>query len=128
MDTILERRKHRRHHLKQDGALVDLHKHHLLRFGKYKTFELGPLVDISMGGIGVLYVGKQLRPANSNLLSIRMSKDNSTIDKLSFQVVSDCATIFLPGSAAVRKCGIKFDKLTNHQNLSLQNFIQNHTK
>jgi len=128
MNTIFERRKHRRHHVKKGGALVDINKLHLLSFGRSKIVELGPIVDISMGGLGVLYVGKKLRPTNSNLLSIRMPKDNIKVGKLSFQVVSDHATIFLPGSGAVRKCGIKFDKLTENQNLSLKNLIQNHSK
>jgi hypothetical protein len=124
MTTILERRKQRRFKVKKGGAFVDLHKSHFFRLGKSKIVELGPVVNISVGGLSALYVNRKVRPAKSNLLSIRTSKDNVKIDDFLFQIVSDHETIILPGAGPVRKCGIKFDKLSENQISSLENFIQ----
>jgi hypothetical protein len=74
MTSILERRKQRRFRVKKGGAFVDLHKPHFFRLGKSKIAELGPVVNISVGGLAALYVDRKVRPAKFNLLSIRTSK------------------------------------------------------
>ncbi len=49
---ITRRRKWKRYKIK-GGAIVLLHKPRLIDIGKPKMIELGPVIDISMGGLAV---------------------------------------------------------------------------
>jgi esterase/lipase len=127
MNRIIERRKQRRFSVK-GGAIVNLHNPSFFRFGRPKRTELGPVVNISMGGLASLYVNKKNKPITANILSITMPKENIKIDDISFSIVSDYKTISLPESETIRKCSIKFDNLTDDQINSLKDFIKNHTQ
>ena len=127
MNKLFERRKERRFSVK-GGAMVNLHNPSIFRFGRSKRTELGPVVNISMGGLASLYVNKKNKPITANILSITMPKENIKINDISFSIVSDYKTISLPESETIRKCSIKFDNLTDNQINSLRDFIKNHTQ
>jgi esterase/lipase len=127
MNNLFERRKERRFNVK-GGALVNLQNPSIFRFGRSKQTELGPVVNISMGGLASLYVNKKNKPITANMLSITMPKENIKIDDISFSIVSDYKTISLPENETIRKCSIKFDNLSDNQINSLKDFIKNHTQ
>ena len=127
MDRVLERRRQRRYSV-NGGAMVNLHNPSIFRFGRSKQVELGPVANISMGGLASLYVIKKNKPITANILSITMPKENITIENISFSIVSDYKTISLPESETIRKCSIKFNNLTDNQINSLKDLIRNHTQ
>ncbi len=66
---ITRRRKWKRYKIK-GGAIVLLHKPRLMDIGKPKTVELGPVIDISMGGLAVQFVESKNRLQDSETISI----------------------------------------------------------
>ena len=55
-----QRRQWKRYKLK-GGAIVLLHKPRFMEIGKPKLVELGPVIDISRGGLAVQYVESEKR-------------------------------------------------------------------
>ena len=64
---------------------------------------------------------------NFNELSITMKGDEKKIRKIPFKVISDYTISKHPDAKSVRRCGVKFGKLTSRQKSNLDSFIEDHT-
>ena len=114
-----ERRRHKRFRV-QDGTLVV--------YGGYPA-TVGPIIDISMGGLAFRYTAAEELPKEPSKVDILLS------DRLSHLYGLPCETVYDLGmersgscpSEARRRRGIKFGELTPHQALQLEHFIQNLT-
>lgn len=120
-----EQRKHRRFEV-PTGSLVS--------FGFHCTV-LGKITDISVGGLAFRYIG-EAHP-NRSFLDISLTEHNFHLSSVRFRAVADFVvdnqvvhTIpngnLLPGRT-LRRCGVKFQKLTRHQKAEIERFIQNYT-
>ncbi len=89
------------------------------------THTLGPVINISMGGLSFRYMENASSHSPSNTLGLFLSSDDILIDKLSTRVVSD--KLFSQGSSfsksAIRQRSIQFLDLTTTQKKALQEFI-----
>jgi hypothetical protein len=86
-------------------------------------------MDIGMGGLAFRYSGSRQRTGAKSLLQILTADGSFTSDKLPIKSVWDAA-IALKYSFAplpVRRCGVRFEKLTARQQSDLKYFIKNHT-
>ena len=111
----LERRKHKRFQV-PSGALVGL--------GPY--FEkVGPIVDISMGGLGFRYVGT--KESNGTYLDIFLTNSDFFLRNVPFETVRHLKIVGAasPGSETMREKAVKFGKLTRDQKSQLKYFIEN---
>ncbi len=116
MSPLKERRQFTRFRPKAGTMAIDNH-------------ALGPVIDISMGGLSFRYVIEDAAKPISNFLGIFLSSDDILIDKLSTKLISDefvsQSSSFLTSST--RKRSIQFVNLTETQRNSLKEFINTKT-
>ena len=125
--SLDERRKRNRFPLKA-GAFVEFHKPRLFNLGKPHVAKSAPIIEISYEGLAFKYIDRNMWPHDFNVLSISAISETNKIDHIPFKAVSDYSMSRLPNSNFIRRCGIKFGKLTHAQKSQLYDFIQNNTK
>jgi hypothetical protein len=112
-----ERRKHKRIRVKS-GAFVGVGPH---------FNQVGPLVDISTGGLAFCYMARKKQP-NGLSLDIFLTGGDFYLSYLPFKAVSDSE---IPnntaGYAPIRRCRVQFGDLTEIQLSHLEHLIENHT-
>lgn len=91
---------------------------------------LGPVIDISMGGLSFRYMDDKSDNPMTDFFGIFLGSDNILIDKIQSQVVSDKetpqGTSFLQTRS--RQRSIQFVSLTTDQQKELENFILTKTQ
>ena len=96
--------------------------------------RLGPIVDISMGGLAFRYKGKDLPLTESSDLTLLF--DDKQLNVFNMPVKFKTKPIANVEIAELEKtefdskmrCCVQFEELTYHQRLSLDNLILNQTK
>ena len=104
-----------------------LKKHRLIDIGKPSFVELGPIVDISMGGLAIQYVENKNRTVESDELAIALPSDGIKVEPIPFRIISDVEVATMPGGKTIRNRCVEFGKLSDYQSYQLKTFIQNHT-
>lgn len=97
--------------------------------------KLGPIKDISRGGLGCSYlspvdVGKSAAET-SHLIDIFISNNGFHLSNIPCNSIYDVNPdndqgSFMPGLEN-RKCGLRFDQLTEEQDKQINFFLENHT-
>ena len=123
---ITRRRKWKRYKIK-GGAIVLLHKPRLLDIGKPKLIELGPLIDISMGGLAAQYVENKRRQQNAETISIAIPSFDVILADLQCKIILEEVIASLPNGKKIYNRCVEFVNLTSVQNLQLESFIRKHT-
>jgi len=123
---ITRRRKWKRFKIK-GGAIVLLHKPRLIGVGKPKLIELGPVIDISMGGLAVQFVENANRLLNCNTVSISIPSTGVTLGDLECKIIFEKVIASLPNGKQIYNRCLEFQNLTSVQNLQLESFIRKHT-
>jgi len=123
---ITRRRKWKRFKIKS-GAIVLLHKTRLLDVGKPKLIELGPVIDISMGGLAVQFVESKNRLHAAETISISIPSIGVTLPDLQCRVIFEKVLTTLPDGKKIYNRCVEFVNLTKIQNLQLESFIRKHT-
>ena len=108
------------------GAVLLLNKTYLKGFLGIKRIEMGPIVNISMGGLAVQYVENKKRTAKYRELSIYIPADGIVIDRVPYEVIDDCEVARMPDEKAIRKQRVKFGALTTFHSVQLEQLINNH--
>ena len=90
--------------------------------------KVGRPRDISMGGIAFRYVGKK-EPSTGSYLDPFMTDSNFYLGRLPINAIFDSELVNKApsSSASMRRCAVKFGKMTRSQKSRLAYFIQNHT-
>ncbi len=88
--------------------------------------QLGPILDISRGGLAFSYnlTGK---PTNGSFeLDIFLIGHGVLVERVPFRVISDRKLIARPqhNSLLRRRCGVQFGKLTHSQSQQMEKFMQ----
>ncbi len=113
-----ERRKHKRFQLPQ-GVFVGIGPHFT---------KLGRLRDLNMGGLAFRYIGRG-DSTNGSYVDIFMDEGHFFLGNVPIKVISDVEVVEKASfsSAALRRCAVKFKKLTRQQKAKLKEFIENHS-
>jgi hypothetical protein len=119
-------RKWKRYKMKS-GATVLIRKPRIIEFGKPNLIELGPIVDVSMGGLQVQYIENKQRVSESKELAISMPEKGIVVEPVPFILVMDAAVSQMPGGKTIKKRCVEFGKLTDYQTYQLKSFIKDHT-
>jgi hypothetical protein len=94
------------------------------------SHALGPVVDISMGGLSFRYTDDKKEDPMTDLFGIFLGSDNILIDRIQSQIVSDKVTTqgtsFLQTRS--RQRSIQFVRLTTDQQKDLESFILTKTQ
>ena len=120
------RRKFKRFRIK-GSAIVLLHRPRLISIGKPKLVELGPVVDISIGGMAVQYIEHKNRSLEGELLSIRVAGNGIKLESLPFRIVLNRVLASMPDGRKIHKCCFEFHQLSAYQRFQLESFIKSHT-
>ena len=112
---MLERRKHKRFQ-----APKDLYA----QVGPENTY-VGRVDDMSIGGLAFTYIGSE-EALRGSYLDLSFG-DSFHLGQVRFHTVSDYESVEKAPSFSsknMRRCGVKFKKLTRHQKTGLERFIQ----
>ena len=92
---------------------------------------LGRLLDISLEGCGVKYVGEDIRLEETEHIDILMKRSKANgcyMERLPIKIVWEDSPEFSPFSTiVVKKVGMKFNGLSSLQKQQLHSFIDNYT-
>jgi hypothetical protein len=118
--SLIERRQHDRFKV-EDGTLAAF---------AGPPVTLGPIVDISMGGLAFCYTSKApalKKPARLDILS---GQSLSLLYGLPCETVYDIeiGSEMSQGPLSERRRGVRFGELTPGQRLQLQSFIENYAQ
>ena len=102
-----ERRQHQRHQVKS-GSI------------SFKD-KSGEIIDISMGGLAFSYVDRDDWSLESFDRGMLLGEKELCLEEVPLKVISDCA--INSGLSIIRRCGVKFEKLTPKQLAQLEYFI-----
>lgn len=81
----------------------------------------GEIIDISMGGLAFSYLAREDWTDDSFDQGMLLGEQDLHIDDIQLKVISDCA--INNGFSVVRRCGVKFERLTPKQLAQLEYFI-----
>ncbi len=113
----VERRKHKRIRVKS-GAFVGVGPH---------FNQVGPLVDISTGGLAFCYMARKKQP-NGLSLDIFLTDGDFYLSYVPFKAVFDSEiSNNIAGYTPIRRCRVQFGDLTEIQLSHLEHLIENHT-
>ena len=91
-------------------------------FGPYDA-KVGQIIDVSTGGLAFRYVGTK-EPSNGEL-SIFLAERDFYVGQIPFRTISDfeIAGKTPSTSVALRRSGVQFGKLSDHQTSQLEHFL-----
>jgi len=122
----LRRRKWKRFRAK-GGAIVLIKKTRIIEVGKPAFVELGPLIDISMGGLSAQYIENKQRTIESDTLAISIPAESVQVEPMPFEIIKDVEVTKMPDGKSIRTRCVQFGKLTDYQSFQLKSFIKQHT-
>jgi len=125
-ESAVRRRKWKRFKVKS-GGLVLVQKTRWIEIGKPKLVTLGPVVNISMGGLSVQYIENKRREVDSEVLAISQPPEGVRVEPIRFRTVSDLEVTRMPDGKKIRTRHVAFGKLTDYQSFQLESFIRSHT-
>lgn len=119
MNTRKDHRKHKRFQARK-GVFVGVGPHDI---------QVGRLRDVSMGGLGFRYIGNGEQLKGTHHVDIFMGEENFYLSRVPVKTVSDIEVVAKTPSAVttMKRCCVKFKKLTNEQRAKLKEFIENYT-
>lgn len=88
-------------------------------------FQMGQIIDISIGGLAFRYVERRKRKALKQGVGIIFDEDDFCFDRIPVQIVTDIiiSSRVEEKPAIIKRCGVRFLDLAPTQKDLLQNFI-----
>jgi hypothetical protein len=102
-----DRRQHQRHQVKSGSITINN--------------KSGEIIDISMGGLAFSYLDRHDWSYESFDRGMLLGEMELCLEDIPLKVISDCA--INSGLSIIRRCGVKFEKLTPKQLAQLEYFI-----
>ncbi len=81
-------------------------------------------MDISLGGLRAQYIASGIYPYKDDVLSIVTKDGKVKIENIPFKIITDYIYTRLPDDSYLRRCGIKFGKLSDSHKQQLNHLIQ----
>lgn len=120
------RRRKWKRFIPSSGTIVLLHFADLKSYLMGGRVELGPIINLSLGGLMVQYIDSKDRQRKANELSILSKSDGLRVKKIPFETLTDFEVARLPDGKTVRNRSVKFGQLTREQTFQLEAFIKTH--
>ncbi|MFZ5570064.1 MAG: hypothetical protein ACOZF0_06650 [Thermodesulfobacteriota bacterium] len=106
----LERRQHRRIPVRA-GLYAAVKKPRFLNLAKPQLVKLGPLIDISMGGLAIHYIENNHRALDHSTLDLVTARGEIALEDFSVRMIFDRKVAELPGKKWIRKRALAFEGL-----------------
>jgi len=110
------------------SALVIFERPRIFNIGKPRVIKLGPLSDISQGGLSVEYSANGKRFEYFRELSILIPGHGITVYRIPFRNISDIVAAKPDAKRKIMRRGIQFDELNHHHASRLKEFINLYTR
>jgi hypothetical protein len=110
------------------SALVLFERPRIFNIGKPRISKLGPLSDISQGGLSVEYFAGRKRFGDFCELSILVPGHGITVYRIPFRNISDVVVAELDAKRIIMRRGIQFDELNPNHTERLKRFINLYTR
>jgi len=111
---------------KKDAPERRQYKRFKAKTGTFKSdSKSGDIVDISMGGLSFSYHDDGDWSNESFDCGMLMGEKDLCLDEVPLKIISDCA--INSGLSITRRCGVKFEKLTDKQLAQLEYYIWTNT-
>jgi hypothetical protein len=125
--SVEERRKHKRFQIKT--------KTYAAFFGPDSNRKIGEIINMSSGGMAFRYLNYEQQPYGVIFsdkpveLDIFWHGDGYSMGTVPIKTISDSVISKISPFSfiAMRRCRMKFTKLTPYQKLQLEHFIKNHS-
>ncbi len=124
--SFVQRRKQDRFKVKE-GAFVEFYKPGIMKLSKPRVMKSAPIINISKTGLEFQYVDQKMWSTNFKELAITMAGDDNVIRGVPFKVISDHTISKHSPAKFIRRCCLKFGRLTSSQRSFLDSFIENYT-
>ena len=111
----------------KQGASVVFKKSFLIAMFKPRPVQSAAIIDISNSGIRAQYTATTIWSKGFDKMSIVTIDRKITIDDIPCKIISDSVVSHLPNGNFVRRCGIKFGKLSDYHKLQLSHFIKEYS-
>ena len=95
-----------------------------LNFGKTGYVKLGPVIDISMNGLAVQYIGEKKRNDKSSALYILGPDEEVLLESIPYKVISEDQSVELPDSKKIWNRTVQFGSLTPVHKFQLKQLIE----
>ena len=106
------------------GSYIMLRRSRILKYLWPKEIRFAMIVDISLIGLGAHYVARDIFNYKQNVLSIATTDQKISTDFIPFRVINDKLVTNLPDNKQLRRCGIKFENISDSHKIEINNFIQ----
>ena len=118
-----ERRKSLRSKLKP-GAFVYLKRPRTFKLLKPNNKRFAEILDISLTGLRAQYIATEMFKYEQDTLSIVTNDGKVKIDDIPFKIVSDNKITHLPNDTDLRRCGIKFEDISDSQKQQINQIVR----
>ncbi len=125
-DSGSVQRKEERYAVKTEASVL-FRKSFAFGLFKHRTVYSGTIVDISLTGIRAEYSTATAWFGNFDKMSIVTADNTISINDIPCKIISDRKVKYLQDGTFVRRCGIKFGKLSDYHKLQLSYFIKKYT-
>jgi hypothetical protein len=122
-DDYIEQRKSLRSKLKP-GAFVYLKWPRTFKLLKPNNKRFAEILDISLTGLRAQYIATEMFKYEQDTLSIVTSDGKVKIDDIPFKIVSDNKITHLPNDTDLRRCGVKFEDISDSQKQQINQIIR----
>ena len=118
-----EQRKSLRSKLKP-GAFVYLKRPRTFKLLKPNNKRFAEILDISLTGLRAQYIATEMFKYEQDTLSIVTNDGKVKIDDIPFKIVSDNKITHLPNDTDLRRCGVKFEDISDSQKQKIIQIIR----
>ena len=92
--------------------------------GKTRVVQRADILDISKNGLRVQYTAADKWSSNFDYITIAGNDDQPFVKNIRCKIITDSPIATLPGGQYKRVCGVKFEGLTDRQQVQLNRFLQ----
>ncbi len=116
---IVDQRKHMRFRVKE-GAFAVLMNH---------VTRVGPIKDISRGGLAFTYISEDKLPQGSFMVNLLFGGEGFYLKDIPSKIISDFETTDRPSFSSIpfRRCSVQFGEMNPLQISQLESFTRNYT-
>ena len=116
---IVDKRKHMRSRVKE-GAFAVLMNH---------VTRVGPIKDISMGGLAFTYISEDKLPQGSFMMDLLFGGEGFYLKDIPSKVITDFEATDQPSFSFIplRRCSVQFGEMNPLQISQLESFTRNYT-
>lgn len=106
------------------GAFVYLKRPRIFKLFRPNNKRFAEILNISLTGLRAQYIATEMFKYEQDTLSIVTSDGKFKIDDIPFRIVTDNKITHLPNDTYLRRCGVKFEGISDTQKQQISQIIR----